>query len=64
VSVRILDQADLFDLETLVLIVVGNLFLSLRDIGFTENFRSRCGRRGLGVVAAAANTRKKDSSTE
>ena len=42
-SVRILDQADLFDLKTLILIVVGNLFLSLRDIGFTEDFRSRSG---------------------
>jgi hypothetical protein len=62
VTVRVLDQADLFHLETLVLIVVGNLFLSLRDIGLTEHFRSRLRRGGL-VVAVASNTcQKKDGN--
>jgi hypothetical protein len=46
-------------LKALVLVVVGDFVLSLRDIGFTENSRSRL-RRGCLGVAVAGDTGQKE----
>jgi hypothetical protein len=62
VSVSVFDQADLFYLKALVLVVVGDFVLSLRDIGFTENSRSRLRRGCLGVAVAADTGQKKDGN--